>query len=164
MPAVLRQLPSWVLTRLHARYGKETLTEDLVFREAKPVVGGRANCDGTNGDEGARGQTDGGVNNFQGRYIIRHYWTGPVACENPLCGSWGGPPRQPVGGADADGRQAGCATAPRGKIVLKPEVRSPRAAARHRAARRAPRADEAEVTDGGSRRPSQRDRQSREEP
>ena len=77
--------PSWVLTRLHARYSKETLSEDLIFREAKPAMGGRANWNGTNGDEGASvSQTaDGGVNNFQGRYIIRHYWNGPVACEDP---------------------------------------------------------------------------------
>ena len=45
--------PSWVLTRLHARYSKETLAEDLIFREAKPAMGGRANWNGTNGDEGA---------------------------------------------------------------------------------------------------------------
>ena len=66
---------SWVLTRLHARYDKESLSEDLVFREAKPAMGGRANWNGTNGDEGANVAAD-GVNNFQGRYIIRHYWTG----------------------------------------------------------------------------------------
>ena len=95
--------PSWVLTRLHARYGKETLSEDLVFREAKPAMGGRANWNGTNGDEGASvSQTaDGGVNNFQGRYIIRHYWNGPVACENPRYDNWGGPPGNSFGGAAA---------------------------------------------------------------
>src|SRR5439155_8795970 len=27
---------SWVLTRLHTRYSKESLSEDLIFREAKP--------------------------------------------------------------------------------------------------------------------------------
>ena len=48
------QPSSWVLTRLHARYDKETLSEDLVFREAKPAMGGRANWNGTNGDEGAQ--------------------------------------------------------------------------------------------------------------
>ena len=30
-----------VLTRLHARYDAKTLTEDLVFKAADPVVGGR---------------------------------------------------------------------------------------------------------------------------
>jgi hypothetical protein len=30
------------------------------------------------------------MNNFQGRYIIRHPWTGEIACENPR-GQWGGP-------------------------------------------------------------------------
>jgi MYXO-CTERM domain-containing protein len=35
---------------------------------------------------------EGGINNFQARYIIRHPWTGPVACQNPQRGIWGGPP------------------------------------------------------------------------
>ena len=118
--------PSWVLTRLHARYSKETLAEDLIFREAKPAMGGRANWNGTNGDEGASvSQTaDGGINNFQGRYIIRHYWTGAVACKQPQFDIWGGAP----GNRDARPTPTaakGLATAPRGKIVLKTEVRSP---------------------------------------
>jgi hypothetical protein len=115
--------PSWVLTRLHTRYSKETLSEDLVFREAKPATGGRANWNGANGDEGAQ-VTDGGVNNFQGRYIIRHYWTGPVACGSPVYEQWGGPPGQPAG-APAPTAAKGLATAPRGKVVLTSEVRSP---------------------------------------
>ena len=47
--------PSWVLTRLHTRYDKATLSEDLIFREAKPVMGGRANWDGTSADAGRAG-------------------------------------------------------------------------------------------------------------
>ena len=109
-----------MLTRLHARYDKESLSEDLVFREAKPAMGGRANWNGTNGDEGAQ-VAAGGVNNFQGRYIIRHYWTGPVACKDPKFNNFGGPP----GGGDPTPTAAkGLATAPRGKVVLKSEVRS----------------------------------------
>ena len=117
--------PSWVLTRLHTRYSKETLSEDLIFREAKPVMGGRANWNGTNGDEGATvSQTaDGGVNNFQGRYIIRHYWNKSVACQNPQYDEWGGPPDNPYG-RPAPTAAKGLATAPRGKVVLKAEVRS----------------------------------------
>ena len=34
--------PDDVLTRLHTRYDQKTLSEDLLFREAPPVVGGRA--------------------------------------------------------------------------------------------------------------------------
>jgi hypothetical protein len=117
---------SWVLTRLHTRYSKETLSEDLIFREAKPAMGGRANWNGTNGDEGATvSQTaDGGINNFQGRYIIRHYWTGPVACKDPEYDQWGGPPGNP-NGQPAPTAAKGLATAPRGKVVLRAEVRSP---------------------------------------
>ncbi len=32
---------NWVVTRLHARYTLETLKDDLVFRAAPPIVGGR---------------------------------------------------------------------------------------------------------------------------
>ena len=122
-PPFYGSAPSWVLTRLHARYSKETLSEDLIFREAKPVMGGRANWNGTNGDEGAKVEA-GGVNNFQGRYIIRHYWDKPVACKDPRYDNWGGPPGNPFGAAPPTAAK-GLATAPRGKIVLKSEVRSP---------------------------------------
>ena len=38
---LFRQRPqAWTLTRLHTRYSKETLSEDLVFTQAKPVKGG----------------------------------------------------------------------------------------------------------------------------
>jgi hypothetical protein len=117
--------PSWVLTRLHTRYSKETLSEDLIFREAKPAMGGRANWNGTNGDEGASVSptADGGVNNFQGRYIIRHYWNGPVACKAPAYDTWGGPPGNPDGRPTPTAAK-GLASAPRGKVVLTAEVRS----------------------------------------
>ena len=83
--------PSYVLTRLHTRYDKATLSADLIFREAPAVMGGRANWDGGLGDNGAQIQ-QGGVSNFQGRYIIRHYWEQPVKCQSPRYGIWGGPP------------------------------------------------------------------------
>ena len=38
------------------------------------------------------GSVPGGVNNFQGRYVIRHAWEGELACEDPQRGRWGGPP------------------------------------------------------------------------
>jgi hypothetical protein len=112
---------SWVLTRLHTRYSKESLSEDLIFREAKPVTGGRANYDGTSGDAGAQVQA-GGANNFQGRYIIRHYWTGAVKCDNPRYNVWGGPPN---GGDARPSAAKGLASAERGKIALPTAVRSP---------------------------------------
>jgi hypothetical protein len=117
--------PSWVLTRLHTRYSKETLSEDLIFREAKPAMGGRANWNGTNGDEGASvSQTaDAGVNNFQGRYIIRHYWDKPVACKKPEYDQWGGSPGDP-NDRPTPTPAKGLASAPRGKVVLTAEVRS----------------------------------------
>jgi hypothetical protein len=115
--------PSWVLTRLHARYSQETLSEDLIFREASAVIGGRANWNGSDGDEGA--QVDvGDVNNFQGRYIIRHYWDGPVTCQQPQYDNWAGPPADRFGVTQATAAK-GLATAPRGTMILSSEVRSP---------------------------------------
>jgi MYXO-CTERM domain-containing protein len=80
----------FVLTRLHARYGKESLGEDLVFRAAPPIIGGREMM----GQDGKleRGAQPSEQNNFQGRYAIRHPWTGKIDCPNPRRGVWGGPP------------------------------------------------------------------------
>ncbi len=81
----------FVLTRLHARYGK-TVTDDLRFKEAKPIAGGREHLvNGTKLEEGAVAADQ---NNFQGRYAVRHAWTGPIACEKPVRGRWGGPPSE----------------------------------------------------------------------
>jgi len=124
-PRFVGPQPSWVITRLHARYDKESLSEDLVFREAPPAIGGRAGWNGSvEGDASAQVVRDTSVdNNFQGRYIIRHYWTGPIACQNPRFDIWGGP----TDGSSSGTPQAakGLATAPRGKIALKTELRSP---------------------------------------
>ncbi len=64
----------FVLTRLHARYGKE-LKNDLVFEQARPIVGGRESV-GIAGklEEGAQ-LSD--VNNFQARYASR---SAPGSC------------------------------------------------------------------------------------
>jgi len=79
----------FVLTRLHARYDKASLGEDLVFRAAKPIVGGRELLtDGKNLEQGSRNDS---WNNFQGRYAIRYPWKGPVKCAKPVYGRWGGP-------------------------------------------------------------------------
>lgn len=110
---------SWVLTRLHTRYDKTTLSEDITLVQAKPVVGGRAQWDGK-ALEGAGEVKMDSVNNFQGRYIIRHYWEGAVACENPVYDRWGGPP-----GGDRPLQMAtDLANAPRGQVTLKTAVRS----------------------------------------
>jgi MYXO-CTERM domain-containing protein len=78
-----------VLTRLHLRYAKEALGEDLVFLEVPPITGGRE----VRGKDGAleKGSVEADVNNFQARYAIRHAWTGAIACEAPRRGIWGGP-------------------------------------------------------------------------
>ena len=95
----------FVLTRLHARYGKDGAPNDLVFRAATAIVGGREMMtDGNRLEERSRPDS---TNNFQGRYVIRHAWTGPMACASPVRGRWGGPW---AGVQLADGQQAGGAT------------------------------------------------------
>ena len=81
---------TYVITRLHARYTKDALGDDLFFRAAPPIVGGREFMQsGGKLEQGARSDSQ---NNFQARYVIRHPWTGPIACKNPQRGIWGGPP------------------------------------------------------------------------
>ncbi|HRI68532.1 MAG TPA: DUF2330 domain-containing protein, partial [Polyangium sp.] len=108
---------SMVLTRLHARYGKNSLGEDLVFREAPPIVGGREhNQDNGKLETGSKIMTEGGVSNFQGRYAIRHPWKGSINCRNPQRGVWGGPWE----GVESKGTQVAqdLAFAPRGQLQL----------------------------------------------
>lgn len=115
---------------MHTRYDQQTLSEDLIFRSAPPVWGGRANWDGTLGDHGARVQQS-GANNFQGRYIIRHYWEGKVECSNPTYGRWGGRPgagwNNPMMSSGSGRPEAAkdLANAPRGKVRLADVVQSP---------------------------------------
>jgi len=90
-PAPQWQPSGFVLTRLHYRYEKDGLDEDLVFRAAGPIVGGRGMPD-QNGELAERRAQASSYNNFQGRYVILHRWEGAIACENPVRGMWGGPP------------------------------------------------------------------------
>jgi len=100
----------FVLTRLHARYGRSDMKDDLRFREARPVTGGREQWSANGVEYGA---TPSPQSFFQARYAIRHAWTGPVKCSNPVRGVWGGPPDgnyQPTIAASK------LAFAPRGKL------------------------------------------------
>ena len=80
------------LTRLHYRYTAQTLGEDLVFRRAPALEGGRGmpSLDGKLANDVL---TTRDMNNFQGRYAILHPWTGDVKCKEPVRGSWGGGPQ-----------------------------------------------------------------------
>ena len=80
---------TFVMTRLHARYTKKDMKDDLRFREAKPITGGREIWTKNGLEYGAVPSEE---NYFQARYAIRHWWTGKIACKNPQRGVWGGPP------------------------------------------------------------------------
>jgi len=116
----LQDQPQWgfVLTRLHARYNAQSLREDLVFKAAPPISGGREVPNANGGLE--YGASSAGQNNFQGRYIIRHPWEGPVACLSPRRGIWGGPPG---GGSSQTTPALDTAFAPRGALELSGVVR-----------------------------------------
>ncbi len=110
----------YVLTRLHLRYAKDAIGEDLVFRTAPPVAGGReVRAEGGELEKGSRPDA---TNNFQARYAIRHPWTGPVACKDPVRGVWGGPPPgdagPDLGGAPPPLAARKTAFAPRGNVRL----------------------------------------------
>jgi hypothetical protein len=86
------------LTRLHIRYTKDSLGEDLVFRAAQPIQGG--NGWGSGPDKHGFTVVPTGQNMFQGRYIVRHRWDGDISCEDPIFDRWGGSPRNVEGAKD----------------------------------------------------------------
>jgi hypothetical protein len=103
---------TFVLTRLHARYGKDDMKDDLRFRDAPAVTGGREQWAKDGIEYGAKPSAQ---NYFQARYAIRHWWTGPITCKSPQRGIWGGPPDGSYQQTIAAGRTA---FAPRGKLEL----------------------------------------------
>jgi MYXO-CTERM domain-containing protein len=112
------QYADFVLTRLHARYGK-SITDDLRFKTAEAIVGGREFVV-ANGklEEGAQPSTH---NNFQGRYAIRHRWQGPITCAKPIRNVWGGPPQEVIAKTGFDNAvkpATNLAYAPRGEVQL----------------------------------------------
>jgi MYXO-CTERM domain-containing protein len=111
----------YVLTRLHARYTKENLGEDLVFKAAPPIVGGRE-FRVKNGELEKR-SSPGSVNNFQGRYIIRNPFKGKITCKKPVRGRWGGPSGELDSSPAAPKAAQNLADAERGKVELASIVR-----------------------------------------
>jgi hypothetical protein len=104
---------SWVLTRLHTRYSAKDMKDDLRFKEAKAVTGGREEWSKKGLEYGAHDSTE---NFFQARFAVRHWWTGPIKCKNPQRGVWGGPPDG--GDQSATLTAQNLAFTPRGKIAL----------------------------------------------
>ena len=83
---------SWVLTRMHTRYDQPDAHRrpDLPRRQARGRRSRQWRRRSGRPGRPHRGQQ--ASNNFQGRYIIRHYWEAALACEKPVYGVWGGPP------------------------------------------------------------------------
>lgn len=84
-------VPLWgsVITRLHYRYDKTSLGEDIIFRKAPPMSGGRGIWE----EKGlSREAAPAEMDAFQTRFIIRHPWPGYVTCASPKRNEWGFPP------------------------------------------------------------------------
>ncbi|MFO0593381.1 MAG: DUF2330 domain-containing protein [Polyangiaceae bacterium] len=85
-----KYLGEMTLTRLRVR-NSPGKGGDLELRPAAAIEGGR--------EEGPEGKAEQKVyfaehaNNFRERAVIRHPWTGPVACDNPKRGAWGPKPK-----------------------------------------------------------------------
>ncbi len=120
-PPMRRRIPSsdMVLTRLHARYGKD-ITNDLVFMAAPPIVGGREFVVDPQTHKLEEGAKPSSTNNFQGRYAIRHAWEGEIKCEKPVRNRWGGPPG---GGQPSTKPALDLAFAPRDTVKVANEVK-----------------------------------------
>jgi hypothetical protein len=116
------RLYGWTITRLHTRYGKDALGQDLVFRPAPPIMGGREVTPGPTGELDHGAQPD-STNNFQGRYAIRHPWKGAIACAKPQRGVWGGSPGG-VGAPAAPRAAQGLAFVARDRVDLASLLRS----------------------------------------
>ncbi len=80
-----------VVTRLRARYGKD-IKDDIAFKAAGAIEGGRE-YGNRHDPELDHDASPAQFNNFQGRYAIRHKWTGAMRCTDPVRNVWGGPPR-----------------------------------------------------------------------
>jgi hypothetical protein len=114
-PAISPNLYGMTLTRLHARYSKNGLGEDLVFAQAPAIVGGRG-LPGRDGslDQNVTEMPGGNYNSFQGRYVILHPWAGELSCQDPIRGDWGGDPNgnfgsRPMTQSSANGALTGLA-------------------------------------------------------
>ncbi len=111
----------FVLTRLHARYTKESLGEDLTFKAVPAITGGREVM-GTDGKL-EHGSQPSSLNNFQARYAVRHAWAGPIDCKEPHRGVWGGKPGGNGYGSSPPKSAQKLGLAPRGKADLASFVR-----------------------------------------
>lgn len=77
------RIGDWVLTRLRARLDGAA-PETIVLEDAPPMRGG---SEVRRADEGGPAVPD-----FHTRYVIRHPWSGPIACEAPERDRWIDPP------------------------------------------------------------------------
>lgn len=106
-------LGQMVLSRLRARVKGGSALE---LRSAAAIEGGRE--EGPSGSAERKLYFAEQVNNFRARYVVRHGWPGPIACEDPKRGVWGPKPKsypsgssRPVASASASASASAKASA-----------------------------------------------------
>ena len=104
---------TFVLTRLHARYGKDDMKDDLRFREAKPVTGGREQWS-KQGPRVRRGAV--GAELLPGALRDPPPLDGTDRVQEPAAQHLGRPARRRT--TSRRSRRAKVAFAPRGKLAL----------------------------------------------
>src|SRR5262249_25676241 len=83
---VLRLQSNFVLTRLHTRYDRQSLSDDLIFRAAPALEGGRQWVQETH-------VVQGGMNNFRARQQTPPLWERPHQVRPAALGQRGRPAR-----------------------------------------------------------------------
>ena len=111
---------AYTLTRLHTRYDAATLSEDLVFKAADGVVGGRDFDPGAEGEFAKKAE---GASAFQSRYVVRHPWQGPIRCDAPIRGVWlprhgAGTPALSVAGSPREASLASLVVSPVAQLAI----------------------------------------------
>ncbi len=90
--ALLKRHESYVLTRLHYRYGPGDMPEDVKLLPGSPIKGGVEVPQGEKG-ELPQGEDKSDANKFQTRFYHLHPNKAVVKCDDPKPYRWGKPPR-----------------------------------------------------------------------
>jgi hypothetical protein len=91
--ALIEREGNFVLTRLHFRFDKTSLTDDIEFKPAAPVAGGIEAPKGEDAVLPTTVTTGASKNQFQSRFVSMHGNKVAVKCEKPQPFRWGKPPR-----------------------------------------------------------------------
>ena len=84
---------AYLMTRLHYRYGKDTMPEDVKLTAGSKQVAGGTGVPKGQDTEISTSVEPAKTSELQTRYNFFHPWKAVMKCENPQRGKWGKPPR-----------------------------------------------------------------------